>query len=109
MGRIAREKKTIDVMLGMYCSGHHGSLPSLCPDCASLKDYALRRLDNCPFHEHKPACNGCCVHCYSAPMRERMRSVMRYSGPRMTLRHPWLALLHMLDVVGSPPCPNNKD
>jgi hypothetical protein len=30
-------------------------------------------------------------------MRERIRSVMRYSGPRMLLRHPVLSVWHLLD------------
>ena len=30
-------------------------------------------------------------------MRERVRQVMRYAGPRMLLRHPILALLHLRD------------
>jgi hypothetical protein len=29
-------------------------------------------------------------------MRERVRQVMRYSGPKMLLRHPIRALLHLL-------------
>jgi hypothetical protein len=38
------------------------------------------------------------VHCYRAQQRERIRRVMRYSGPRMLLAHPLLALLHLLDA-----------
>ncbi len=30
-------------------------------------------------------------------MRERVRAVMRYAGPRMLLCHPILALLHLRD------------
>jgi len=41
-------------------------------------------------------CNLCQVHCYSEAMRARVREVMRYAGPRMPLRHPWLALRHLL-------------
>ena len=32
-----------------------------------------------------------------AAMRERVRVVMRYAGPRMLLRHPVLTLLHLRD------------
>jgi hypothetical protein len=31
-------------------------------------------------------------------MREQMRAVMRYSGPRMILAHPVMALRHVLDA-----------
>jgi hypothetical protein len=30
-------------------------------------------------------------------MRERIKQVMRYSGPKMTFRHPILALFHVID------------
>jgi len=30
-------------------------------------------------------------------MRDRVRQVMRYAGPRMMLHHPILAILHRLD------------
>lgn len=83
-------------MLDIYCRDHHGHGAGLCHQCVRLRDYAWQRLDNCPFGEDKPVCNHCTVHCYSESMRERVRTVMRYAGPRMPLRHPWLALLHLL-------------
>jgi len=101
--RIAREKQTIEAMMGIYCRDHHGRAGGLCDDCAKLLDYARRRLDACPFQEAKPACNLCQVHCYSALMRERVKSVMRYAGPRMLLRHPVLSLYHLLDKTRRPP------
>jgi hypothetical protein len=30
-------------------------------------------------------------------MREQVRAIMRYAGPRMLLRHPVLALMHVWD------------
>ena len=95
--RIAREYKTIAAMMRIYCRAHHHPEPVLCTDCRQLLDYADRRLDNCPFHEDKPVCNKCTVHCYSKRMRERVREVMRFAGPRMAYRHPWLTLRHLID------------
>jgi hypothetical protein len=94
---IRREKKTMEVMLRIYCAGHHGSDSALCGECQKLLAYAHQRLDVCPFQEDKPACNLCTVHCYSACMRDRVKEVMRYAGPRMMFRHPWLSLLHLVD------------
>ncbi len=93
----------MDAMLDIYCRDLHGSRGALCPDCRRLRDYAHRRLDTCPFQEAKPVCNRCEVHCYSQVMRERVREVMRYAGPRMPWRHPWLTLLHMLDKLRAVP------
>ena len=84
-------------MIRMYCRDHHDAGDPLCPECADLLDYARRRLRRCPFGAGKPTCDRCPVHCYRPGRRETIRRVMRYAGPRMALRHPWLALLHLLD------------
>lgn len=91
---MAREKKTIEVMVGMYCAGNHGTKTMLCPECAELLDYAMKRLDKCQFGAKKPACSKCTVHCYSPSMRERVRATMKYAGPRMVIKHPMLAIFH---------------
>jgi hypothetical protein len=96
--RRTRELKTIEAMVRMYCRGHHGPGETpLCPECSALLDYASRRLDRCVFGDAKPTCANCVVHCYSADMRERVRTVMRWAGPRILFRHPILALFHKLD------------
>jgi hypothetical protein len=59
--------------------------------------YAAKRLAVCTFGEEKPVCAKCQVHCYGKAMREKVREVMRYAGPRMIWRHPWLALMHVVD------------
>ena len=102
--RRAREVKIIEAMVRMYCRGHdHANRAPLCADCAELLDYATRRLERCVFGDAKPTCTNCTVHCYSAQQRERIRLVMKWSGPRMTLRHPILALYHLFD--GRRPAP----
>ena len=96
--RIRRERKTISAMIGMYCRDAHGARPSeLCEDCEVLNDYAMQRIDKCPFCLEKPTCANCTIHCYKDDMREEVRKVMRYAGPRMIRRHPILAVLHIVD------------
>jgi hypothetical protein len=95
--RRARELKTIAAMVRLYCRGHGHAGAPLCAECASLMQYATRRLERCVFGDAKPTCANCAVHCYSADMRERVRVVMRWAGPRMLLHHPILAITHMLD------------
>ena len=99
--RIAREKTTIDLMIDMYCRAHHGE-SARCVECSGLLSYAHRKIDACAFHDSKPACNECRVHCYSSSMREDIRTVMRFSGPRMLASHPALCALHMLDRLRRP-------
>ena len=101
--RMKREKKTIEAMIHLYCRGQHGTEGELCFECGRLLDYAQVRLDRCPFQENKTTCTKCPVHCYRPVMRERVKAVMRYAGPRMLLRHPFLALLHLIDGLRKEP------
>jgi hypothetical protein len=103
--RLLRELATIEAMTRIYCADHHGC-SGLCEECRALIDYAAKRLAVCPFGADKPVCAKCQVHCYGPAMREKVREVMRYAGPRMMWRHPWLALVHVLDKrFAAPPRP----
>jgi hypothetical protein len=98
--RLRREKLTLRKMAGIYCRGHHQTREELCPDCLKVLNYVLERVESCPFGEEKPVCSGCPVHCHKPAIRENLRQVMRYSGPRMLVRYPLLTLLHFLDSLG---------
>jgi hypothetical protein len=109
----ARELKTIEAMVRLYCRGHghethQGDGQPLCPDCRALFEYATRRLERCVFGDAKPTCANCVVHCYSTEMRERVRVVMKWAGPRMSLCHPILALFHVLAGRRPSPTPPAK-
>ena len=92
--RITREKEVIALMIRIYCRKKEGN-EQLCPACEEVLKYAEARLDRCPFGEKKTSCKRCTIHCYKPVMRERMRQIMRYSGPRMILYAPWEALRHL--------------
>ncbi len=90
-----REKKTVALMIRLYCRKKHGTKGALCTDCKALSEYAAQRSDKCPFMESKTFCSNCKVHCYKPDMREKIREVMRFSGPRMILYHPVMAVRHV--------------
>ena len=92
----AREKETVSLMIAIYCRKKHGG-KTLCPDCAALDSYARQRSDKCPFMETKTFCSNCKVHCYKPDMREKIREVMRFSGPRMIFHHPVMAIRHVIE------------
>ena len=92
----AREKRIVAEMIALYCRDHHKTVKP-CADCNALIEYAHERSDKCPFMENKTFCSNCKVHCYKADMREQIRKVMRYSGPRMMKTHPILAILHLIE------------
>jgi len=95
-GRLNRERRTIAAMVAIYCRDHHHAR-GLCENCAALEAYARQRIDRCVYGSEKPTCFNCPVHCYKRDMREAVREVMRYAGPRMLRRHPILAIRHILD------------
>ena len=92
-----REKETVSLMIAIYCHKNHGG-KILCPECAALEAYARQRSEKCPFMETKTFCSNCKVHCYKKDMREKIREVMRFSGPRMIFYHPVMAIRHVIET-----------
>lgn len=97
--RLRREYRTMERMVGIWCADRHGGSAARCEECRAFLDYAAKRLEKCPYGEDKPTCAKCPIHCYKRAQREQAREIMRYAGPRMTLRHPWLALMHVVDKL----------
>jgi hypothetical protein len=100
--RLVREQRTMDAMIAHYCQSHHARHEPWCPECAALREYTVQRLARCHFGAAKPTCVNCPIHCYSPQRREQVREVMRFAGPRMLLRHPILAVMHLLDGYRRP-------
>ena len=96
--RIAREKQVVRRMIELYCRNFEGN-KELCDECKELMEYAAKRLTRCPFQDKKPTCRLCPIHCYKPQMRDKMKQVMRYAGPRMMWYYPWDALHHMLNEL----------
>ena len=90
------ESRTAEAIIEIFCHGQHVKKEGLCPECRELLDYVVQRLEKCPFQENKPKCVKCPVHCYKPDMREKIRAVMKYAGPRMLYRHPVLSGAHYL-------------
>lgn len=94
--RLMREQQTVSAMIRLYCQHHHQD--PHCRHCRKLRDFTFQRLARCRYgHGHKPTCANCNIHCYAPAMRKQIQQVMKWSGPRMALRHPWLTLRHLLD------------
>ncbi len=106
--RLSREQKTLLCMILLYCKKLHNRQDRLCEECESLHEYALARLNKCPYGNSKPTCKKCTTHCYKPEMREKIRQVMRYAGPRMLFKHPLLAVHHLIDSRDQQYIFNNK-
>lgn len=102
-----KEKKFIPVMIRKYCKGKHKAQrkaqgvkgKEVCAECQELTEYALFRLEKCPFKVNKKFCSFCRVHCYKPEMREKIKAVMKYSGPRMLFSHPIFAISHVVQMI----------
>lgn len=104
MNKREKEMRTVYEMIHLYCKENHKE-KELCSECLALYEYARMRIEKCPFMETKTFCSQCKVHCYKKDKREQIRKVMRFSGPRMLVYHPVMAICHLYyqikDSVGS--------
>ncbi|MHA2390727.1 MAG: nitrous oxide-stimulated promoter family protein [Promethearchaeota archaeon] len=100
-GRLKKERKTILTMINMYCKNFHNLNYVMCQECSELFEYAEIRLNSCRFGEDKPTCEKCPIHCYKPEMREKVRTIMRYSGPRMIYKHPVMGFRHLFKKMKS--------
>ena len=100
----------------IYCRGNHAGVertplvsdgaglgvygakpPVVCGECAELLAYAEQRRAFCP-KDPKPFCSYCDTHCYKAGMRDFMRDVMRYAGPRSIVHgHAIDSMRHLIE------------
>ena len=102
------EKRVVGQMISLYCRKKHSS-KALCNECIDLYKYAQQRIDKCPFMEEKTFCSNCKVHCYKPQYREKIREVMRFSGPRMLFYHPIMAIKHLILTMREKRGKNNED
>ncbi len=90
------EIETVQKMIMIYCHEMHGTEKNqLCAQCSDLFYYAKQRIDKCYYGDQKPVCSKCKVHCYKPEMRNKIKEIMRYSGPRMLLKSPVLSLRYI--------------
>lgn len=114
--KVRADARLLGDFTGIYCRGvHKGSereplvsdaatlgvygrgTPGVCVRCADLLRYAEQRRASCP-KDPKPFCSDCDTHCYRPGMREQVRAVMRYAGPRsMLTRHAFTGVRHLIE------------
>lgn len=93
-----REKKVITEMVKLYCRKNHKS-GELCDECKEVLNYSLKRLDHCKFMETKTFCSNCKSPCYNMEMKEKVKKIMKFSGPRMLFYHPLLVIYHIISGI----------
>jgi hypothetical protein len=90
------EIDVIKWMINFYCvSNHKGE--GICSECTELLNYAIKRNENCPHGlKNKPVCSVCEIHCYKDSYRERIREVMKFSGPRILFKKPVYGIKYLI-------------
>lgn len=96
MKRVEKEKETVELMINIYCKKNHNTNEELCDECRELLKYANKKLDFCKFGDKKSFCSKCNIHCYKKDMREKIKKVMKFSGPRLILYRPLDLIKHIL-------------
>lgn len=96
MTRIEKEKQVVSTMIQLYCKRKHHT-KQLCEECTDLEAFALKRLSHCRYQEEKTFCSSCKTHCYPPRYKEKIKKVMRFSGPRLLFTHPIMVVQHILE------------
>ncbi|MDU3336958.1 nitrous oxide-stimulated promoter family protein [Paraclostridium bifermentans] len=97
MSRIEKEKKTVQLMINIYCKKNHKCTNELCEECNEILNYAHKRLDACRFGDEKSFCTKCPVHCYKKDMKFKIKEVMKFSGPRLIIYSPLQFIKHIFE------------
>ena len=95
-----REAQMVSQMIALWCRGHHGGGHAV--EQAGHDGpvrVKLARIEHCPHMGTKTFCSACPSHCYRPAMREKIREIMRWSGPRMIRHRPITAVRHAMVTV----------
>ena len=89
----------LEKMISIYCRSKHDKRPPLCASCRELLVYSRERLEKCPHGIKKHSCSDCLIHCYETDRREKIRQIMRYSGPRMIYKNPIAVIVYLYKKI----------
>jgi hypothetical protein len=82
------QEKLVKEMILLYCNKNHNTKNELCESCSELFGYVQKRLKYCPYGDKKPVCFNCKIHCYRKEYKDRIKDVMKFSGPKIMFHNP---------------------
>lgn len=87
---------TLRNLFGIYCRKNHAPEKGvLCSSCQSELKYAVHKTKICTEKDMGKTCSECRVHCFEPEHREKIREIMRFSGPRLMWSHPLLSMRYV--------------
>ena len=96
--KIQKEEEVVTLMINLYYKKNKDARGKT-EERDDLLNYVRHRLSVCPFGDNKTFCSNCKIHCYKPEYREKIKKVMRYSGPRMLMYHPIIAIRHLVQTL----------
>ncbi len=76
------EGRLIKGFISENCALKHGTKDGLCDVCAPVLEYAMAKLQVCPYMRgniyEKPPCSACPKDCYSPDMRAFVKDIYKY-------------------------------
>ena len=91
--KLIEEYKIVCEMIDLY---HRKNDKFSDSEIGELKAYVKKKLSSCPHGPDKPFCSYCKIHCYEPKMRDKIREIMRFSGPRFIFYRPGKTIKHLL-------------
>lgn len=91
MNRLNDKQKMLIAIFGVYQKYNKDTDLNL----EEIKSYSLKRLDNCIHIGEDIFCGFCEIQCFGDKYKKEIRSIMRFSGPRMILYHPIMAIRYL--------------
>ncbi|MDY4787719.1 MAG: nitrous oxide-stimulated promoter family protein [Bacilli bacterium] len=95
--KIEKEKRIVKLMIEIYAKKKMKLPLEQNNEMKDLLNYCYLRLSKCPFKDNKKFCSKCKIHCYKDEYRNKIKEVMRFSGPRLLIYHPILVIKHILE------------
>lgn len=94
-----KEKSVMFSMIKVFCKSKHKTKNFLCNECRNVLSYAYEKIEICPYMKNKTFCSSCKTHCYNKDMQEKIKQIMRFSGPKMIFYHPITALKYVFIII----------
>jgi len=87
--------QNLEFMLKLYCKKFHNT-HILCKECNEIINYAIIKLEKCPFRGTIHTCKTCHIHCFTDNYRKKITEIMRFAGPQMIRHKPFSAIFHLI-------------